>query len=86
MPSESEQTSCNPYETRLEHGAMTPTDTDDPLMRPADAARLLGVNRQTLARWAREGTLPCIVTEGGHRRYRTSEVRRRLDVGETVAS
>jgi excisionase family DNA binding protein len=35
----------------------------------ADVARLLGVSANTVARWAREGRIPCHRTLGGHRRF-----------------
>lgn len=34
-----------------------------------DASRLLGVDRDTLRRWADEGRVPAFVTPGGHRRF-----------------
>lgn len=49
---------------------------DDParLMRPAEAARLLGVHPDTLARWADEGepeqiAKAAVRLPSGHRRY-----------------
>lgn len=41
---------------------------------PADAARYLGVSRDTIINWANEGILPCWITPGGHRRFRKSEL------------
>jgi excisionase family DNA binding protein len=35
----------------------------------ADVAELLGVSANTVARWAREGRIPCYRTLGGHRRF-----------------
>jgi excisionase family DNA binding protein len=35
----------------------------------ADVAHLLGVSANTVARWAREGRIPCHRTLGGHRRF-----------------
>ena len=48
-------------------------DTDR-LLTPGEVAQLFGVNRQTVSRWATRGFLGVIVTPGGHRRYRESEV------------
>ncbi|GLY86692.1 MerR family DNA-binding transcriptional regulator [Actinoallomurus iriomotensis] len=49
-------------------------DFDD-LLKPREAAALLGVRTTTLARWARDGLLkPAVHTPGGHRRYRRGEV------------
>jgi excisionase family DNA binding protein len=44
------------------------------LLRPAEAAALLGVRTSTIARWAREGLLAATATPGGHRRYRRDEI------------
>jgi excisionase family DNA binding protein len=44
------------------------------LLRTADVARLLGVSRSTVCRWARVGKLSFVSTPGGHRRYRVEEV------------
>jgi excisionase family DNA binding protein len=51
---------------------------DDDLLKPREAAELLGVRTTTVARWAREGRLPSVSTPGGHRRYRL------LDVGALI--
>ena len=45
-------------------------------IRPAEAAKLLHVSPQTITRWAKEGRIGYVVTLGGHRRFRTSEVQR----------
>ncbi len=39
-----------------------------------DAAALLGVHPSTVRKWSNDGKLPVHLTDGGHRRYRTSEV------------
>jgi excisionase family DNA binding protein len=44
-------------------------------LRPAEAAELLHVSPQTISRWAKEGRISCVVTLGGHRRFRASEIR-----------
>jgi excisionase family DNA binding protein len=46
------------------------------MLSPGEAAARLGVTVKTLARWARERRLPFIVTPGGHRRFRETEVDR----------
>jgi excisionase family DNA binding protein len=55
----------------------------DPLLTTGEAAAVLEVVSQTIARWANDGTLPCTGrTPGGHRRFRTTAVqalRARLD-------
>lgn len=45
-------------------------------IRPAEAAKLLHVSPQTITRWAKEGRIGYVVTLGGHRRFRASEVER----------
>jgi excisionase family DNA binding protein len=52
---------------------------NDPLLTPREVAEILGVRTTTIARWAREGTLPASLTPGGHRRYRREDVRRLLN-------
>ena len=47
----------------------------DPLLTPAEVAALFRVNPKTVTRWARAGKLTAIRTLGGHRRFRTSEIR-----------
>jgi excisionase family DNA binding protein len=49
--------------------------TED-FLRPAEAAKLLHVSPQTISRWAKEGRIGYVVTLGGHRRFRASEVER----------
>lgn len=39
-----------------------------------DAASLLGVNLDTVARWADDDRLPCLRTPGGFRRFRPQDV------------
>ena len=43
-------------------------------LRPVDAARLLGVHRDTVVRWADEGKLRCWWTPGGQRRFSRADV------------
>jgi excisionase family DNA binding protein len=51
-----------------------PYDPDDPLLRPRQAARLLGVDSRTVSHWARAGMLEAHRTAGGHHRFRLSNV------------
>jgi excisionase family DNA binding protein len=44
------------------------------LLTPAEAAAVLHVDANTLARWATAGRLTAVRTPGGHRRYLTREV------------
>lgn len=53
-------------------------DNDDPLMTPAEVARLFRVDPKTVTRWARTGRINSIKTLGGHRRYRAAEVEQLL--------
>ena len=51
-------------------------DPDDPILRPRQVARVLGVAPRTVTRWARVGLLEAHRTAGGHHRFRMSAVRR----------
>lgn len=51
----------------------------DVLLTPAEVAALFRVNPKTVTRWARAGKISAIRTLGGHRRFRSSEVRRFLE-------
>lgn len=54
-----------------------PSETD-PVLTPQQVARILGVHPFTVARHIDQGVLQGFKTAGGHRRLRTSEVRRFL--------
>jgi excisionase family DNA binding protein len=43
--------------------------TDEVYITTGEAARVLRVSPKTVARWAKEGKLPHLVTLGGHRRF-----------------
>ena len=60
----------------------------DEFIRPAEAAKMLHVSPQTITRWAKEGRIAYVVTLGGHRRFRASEVARLASSanGPSVAS
>jgi excisionase family DNA binding protein len=48
-----------------------------------EVAKILRVSPKTIARWAKEGKLPHLVTLGGHRRFPAEAIRalaRRLEV------
>ena len=62
------------------------TDSTEEFLRPAEAARLLHVSPQTISRWAKEGRIGYVVTLGGHRRFRASEVRRLAGMAEPPAT
>ena len=48
---------------------------DEKYLTPGGAARILHVSPKTVNRWAHEGRIPCIVTLGGHRRFRLDDVQ-----------
>ena len=43
-------------------------------LTPGEVARLLHVSPKTISRWASTGLLPCLITLGGHRRFRRNDV------------
>ncbi len=47
----------------------------DPLLTPAEVAKMFRVDPKTVTRWANDGKLTFIRTLGGHRRFREAEVR-----------
>jgi molybdopterin-binding protein len=49
-----------------------------PSFRPSQAAELLGVSADTVRRWADEGRLKTIKTEGGHRQIDGKDLARFL--------
>lgn len=51
------------------------------LLRTAEAAERIGVSQRTVLAWAQKGWLPSLLTPGGHRRYRASDVERHAASG-----
>lgn len=47
---------------------------DERFLRDTDLAERWGVHRNTIWRWAREGTLPAPIAIGGSKRWRLSEI------------
>lgn len=45
-------------------------------LTPSEVAQQLHVSPKTISRWASQGLLPCLVTLGGHRRFRREDVER----------
>jgi excisionase family DNA binding protein len=59
---------------------MKPAEDRD-YLTPAEVARIHHVSPKTVSRWAQQGLLPCLVTLGGHRRFRrehVEEIARRM--------
>ena len=52
---------------------------DEQLLRPGQVAALFQVSRRTIGDWARAGKLDAIITPGGHRRFRATQVRALLE-------
>ncbi len=50
----------------------------DRLMSTGDVAEVLGVSEATVKRWADAGTLSCIRTPGGHRKFRLRDIATHL--------
>jgi excisionase family DNA binding protein len=50
------------------------------LLTSAEVASLFGVDRRTVALWAKRGRLPALRTPGGQHRFRAEEIRRRLEL------
>jgi excisionase family DNA binding protein len=55
-------------------GARKPEPRHSDYVTPGEAARALHVSPKTINRWANEGRIPCIVTLGGHRRFRREDI------------
>jgi len=59
------------------------SSSDDTYISTGEAAKILRVSPKTVARWAKDGRLPHILTLGGHRRFprrAVDEVARRTTV------
>src|SRR3954451_20012129 len=55
------------------------------LLTPAQVAALVFVHPKTVSRWARAGKIPSTRTPGGHRRFRSSDVRALMPLPHTGA-
>ena len=51
----------------------TNSDESD-MMRPSEAALLLGIHPKTLARMAQSGSISSLVLPSGHRRYSREDI------------
>lgn len=54
-------------------------EAEDTMLSCAEVARQFGVNPKTVTRWAKAGKIAAVRTLGGHRRYRSSEVKRLIE-------
>jgi predicted site-specific integrase-resolvase len=54
------------------------------LVKPAQAAELLGVNVRKLAEAFGDDVLPPVLTKGGHRRYRKRELARLVGLEDAL--
>jgi excisionase family DNA binding protein len=50
------------------------SDHESDYLTPGEVALLYHVSPRTISRWANQGLLPCLVTLGGHRRFRRHDV------------
>ena len=59
---------------------------DNEPLTSGEVATMFQVNPKTVTRWARAGKISAVRTLGGHRRFRTGEIRRFLaEVGDLQA-
>lgn len=56
----------------------------DRLLTLKETGTLLNVSKSTLQRWDKEGKLIAVRTEGGHRRYKLSDIEKILGKEQTV--
>lgn len=56
----------------------------DPLLCPSEVAKLFRVSTKTVVRWATAGKLPCVMTPGGHHRFRQSVVLYAMLTGQNA--
>lgn len=52
----------------------------DRLLTLKETGKLLNVSKQTLQRWDNSGKLIAVRTEGGHRRYKLSDIEKIFDM------
>jgi excisionase family DNA binding protein len=55
-----------------------PLPDAEPFLHTSQVADILHVSPKTIARWAKNGRLPFLLTLGGHRRYPEQEAIRQL--------
>lgn len=57
-------------------------DKHDRLLTPSEVASMFRVDPKTVTRWAKAKKIQSIITPGGHRRFKESQVRKLLEEGE----
>ncbi len=73
------QSANNAVTNNSQISRVNPIPETEHLMTPGEVAALFRVDPKTVTRWAKTGKLTSIRTLGGHRRYRSSEVRSLLE-------
>ena len=58
----------------------------DRLLTLKETSKLLNVSKQTLQRWDNRGKLIAVRTEGGHRRYKLSDIEKILGENDNLSS
>jgi excisionase family DNA binding protein len=58
--------------------------SENELLTPAEVAAMFRVNPKTVTRWARAGKISAVRTLGGHRRFRSDEIRRFLEEAQDL--
>ena len=58
----------------------------DRLLTIKETGKLLNVSKQTLQRWDNSGKLIAVRTEGGHRRYKLSDIEKILGENDNLSS
>ena len=56
--------------------------SSDRLLKIGDVATLLGVTTQTLRNWTNNRYMDAIIGKGGHRRFRSGDVERLMELKE----
>lgn len=56
----------------------------DDLLKIKDAARLLGIDIQTLRKWSNSGKIECVILPTGHRRYKLEDINKMLNKDMSV--
>lgn len=74
-----QQPNSNALDSSAQKSRVNPIPETEHLMTPGEVAALFRVDPKTVTRWAKAGKLTSIRTLGGHRRYRSSEVRLLLE-------